>query len=320
MSVANEKRAADPIALALAEPFDLAEIQFKPKKVSGNRALAIAFVDARAIQDRLDEVLGVAGWEDYYDCLPDGSVVCRLRLRIGDEWITKVDVGSPSEQSEGGDRLKAAFSDALKRVAVKFGIGRYLYRLSGQWVDYDPKRKQLAGKPQLPPWALLEKDRPRAAQRNGTTQHGNGSPAKPQAPPVNRSPVNPHALPADGVELSRRLADYDARLAEQGFCMRGDLVRHVVQTVSKAGPKPGYGSDLQKWPQSAIFLAFEETKAFEQSARSKENTRRATEQRLTAGQKPAPTGHYTREKDRPPVQRAANCVAPPKPEEDPIPF
>jgi hypothetical protein len=63
------------------------------------------------------------GWQDEYECLPDGSVVCRLRLRLGDEWITKMDVGAPSEQPDEGDRRKAAFSDALKRAAVKFGIG-----------------------------------------------------------------------------------------------------------------------------------------------------------------------------------------------------
>jgi hypothetical protein len=48
----------------------------------------------------------------------------------------------PSEQPDGGDRLKAAFSDALKRAAVKYGVGRYLYRLPSQWVDYDPQRRQ----------------------------------------------------------------------------------------------------------------------------------------------------------------------------------
>jgi len=61
--------------------------------------------------------------------------MCRLRIKLGDRWISKTDVGSPSEQPDVGDRLKAAFSDALKRAAVKFGIGRYLYRLSAQWVD-----------------------------------------------------------------------------------------------------------------------------------------------------------------------------------------
>src|SRR5881275_1046881 len=67
-----------------------------------------------------------------------GSMMCRLRLRLGDEWVTKVDVGGPSEQPDGGDRLKAAFSDALKRAAVKFGIGRYLYRLPSREEDQRP--------------------------------------------------------------------------------------------------------------------------------------------------------------------------------------
>ena len=138
----KQQTEVETLTKALSAPFELTEVKFKPAVVSGNRAMALAYVDARVIQDRLDDVLGVAGWQDDYECREDGSVVCRLRLRLGDEWITKVDVGGPSEQPDGGDRLKAAFSDALKRAAVKFGIGRYLYRLQAQWVDYDPQRRQ----------------------------------------------------------------------------------------------------------------------------------------------------------------------------------
>jgi hypothetical protein len=101
----------DSIAQALAVPFDPAEVKFKPQTVSGNRALAVCFVDARVIQDRLDDVLGVMGWQDSYECLPDGAVVCRLRIRLGNEWITKEDVGGQSEQPDEGDRRKSAFSD-----------------------------------------------------------------------------------------------------------------------------------------------------------------------------------------------------------------
>src|SRR5437879_9395431 len=144
----------EALAQALAAPFDPREVRFKPGVVSGNRALALAYVDARVIQDRLDEVLGVEGWQDDYEVLPDGSVVCRLKVRLGDEWLTKVDVGGPSEQPDDGDRRKAAFSDALKRAAVKFGVGRYLYRLPSQWVDYDPQRRQFAKAPSLPDSAL----------------------------------------------------------------------------------------------------------------------------------------------------------------------
>ncbi len=143
----------DDIMRRLAAPFDPSEVKWKPAVVSGNRAIALAFVDARVIQDRLDDVLGTANWQDAYDVLPEGSVVCRLSIRIGSEWITKTDVGSPSEQPDAGDRMKSGFSDGLKRAAVKFGIGRYLYRLPAQWVDYDPSKKKFARDPQLPEWA-----------------------------------------------------------------------------------------------------------------------------------------------------------------------
>src|SRR3954467_10814724 len=135
---------------ALSAPFDATEVKFKPQVVQGNRALALAYVDARVIQDRLDDVLGVEGWQDENDGPPDNSVVFRLRLKIGDEWVTKMDVGGPSEQPDGGDRMKAAFSDALKRAAVKWGIGRYLYSMPTIWADYDPQRKQFVRTPQLP--------------------------------------------------------------------------------------------------------------------------------------------------------------------------
>ena len=143
----------EAIAAALSAPFDLSEVQFKPAVVTGNRALALAYVDARSIQDRLDDVLGIDGWHDSYRVLPDGSVMCRLRLKIGEQWITKVDVGGQSEQPDGGDRTKAAFSDALKRAAVKFGIGRYLYRLPSQWCDYDPHKREFIKPPTLPSMA-----------------------------------------------------------------------------------------------------------------------------------------------------------------------
>ena len=152
--MATHDRPAAAIGELLAAPFPLSEVQFKPGAVSGSRALALAYVDARSVQDRLDEVLGIDGWQDDYQTLPDGAVVCKLRLRINGEWITKTDVGGQSEQPDGGDRTKAAFSDALKRAAVKFGIGRYLYNLPAVWVDFDPKKKQIVRPPQLPEWAL----------------------------------------------------------------------------------------------------------------------------------------------------------------------
>ena len=145
----------------LNQPFHPNEVKWKTQLVKGNRCLAVAYIDARLVMDRLDDVCGVDGWRDEYELLPSGSVVCRLTLWCQSGMnMTKCDVGSPSEQPDGGDRLKAAFSDALKRAAVKFGIGRYLYRLPMQWVDYDPVKKRLAAVPQLPAFAFPKKDVP----------------------------------------------------------------------------------------------------------------------------------------------------------------
>jgi hypothetical protein len=265
------------ITTALAEPFDPQDVKFKPQMVKNNRCLAMAYIDARLIQDRLDEVLGVENWQDSYKILPDGSVICRLRLKLGDRWITKTDVGSPSEQPDGGDRMKAAFSDALKRAAVKFGIGRYLYRLPAQWVDYDPVKKQIVQVPKLPAFALpkttdrlvpspvaMSSPQPpgesaaRSAQKDNTATEA-GTPGSGSS--LGGSSTS--RLPASGSELQRRLQSYDARLADQNLCPRGALLAYVVQ----AGMKAGYPANLEDWDGDAIRFAVDAVKAFEKKLR-----------------------------------------------------
>jgi hypothetical protein len=220
----------------LCAPFEIREVKFKPQIIKGDRAMAMAYVDARAIMDRLDDVVGCDGWQDEYEILPDHSVVCRLMVRIGDHWTTKEDVGSPSEQPDAGDRLKAAFSDALKRAAVKFGVGRYLYRLPAQWCDFDPAKKQFASSPKLPAWAMpSQKLTPKPMQNESKRD-----------------------IPANGEELSRRLCDADAALASKGICKMGEMVGYVLD----AGVKAGFGADMKLWTGPAIELAISEARAF----------------------------------------------------------
>jgi hypothetical protein len=221
----NGSTVRDPEALAarLARPFDPSEVKWKAQATRENRALAVAYVDARVIQDRLDEVLGPANWQDEYEFLEGGGVLCRLRLRIGGEWLTKVDVGGESEQPDEGDRRKAAVSDALKRAAVKWGLGRYLYRLPHQWVDYDPRKKQLVRTPTLPDWA-----RP--------------APAKAPAPQQQTAPAGGKCPPPRlGEELQTRLYAQDAQLAQEGVCQPGEFVKRIVAAAVKAGLPPVIG-------------------------------------------------------------------------------
>lgn len=187
------EKTVEEITSALAAPFDADEVKFKPGATSGNRAMAIAYIDARAVMDRLDETVGPANWQDEYEPHPGGTVLCRLRLRIGGEWLTKQDVGGESEQKDEGDRHKAAVSDALKRAAVKWGIGRFLYRLPAQWCDYDPQRRQFVNPPKLPGAAPAK------------------APAKVAPPKDPKAKSEPRTLE----EFRRWLSDLDA------YCLKG---------------------------------------------------------------------------------------------------
>jgi hypothetical protein len=120
---------AKQLSILLTAPFPAEAIHCKPISVSGNRALAVAYLDVRAVMQRLDSVFGVGGWRDAYQLVNAGSVVCTLSVKVDREWIDKTDVETPSEQPDDGDKLKAPSSDALKRAAIKLGVGRYLYRL-----------------------------------------------------------------------------------------------------------------------------------------------------------------------------------------------
>jgi hypothetical protein len=108
---------------ALAAPFEPEEVRTRRE---GSRNLS--YITARTVMNRLDEVLGPANWWDEY--MPqENSVICRLSIRLPDgSTLTKSDAGGYAGMPDSGDDDKSGFSDAFKRAAVKFGIGRYLYR------------------------------------------------------------------------------------------------------------------------------------------------------------------------------------------------
>lgn len=98
-------------------------------------AKVLAYVDARAVMDRLDDVLGLAAWSDDYVLIYEAQkiigVSCTLTARIGEATIQKCDA-SPVTDIEP---LKGGYSKALVRTAVKYGIGRYLYALETTWAE-----------------------------------------------------------------------------------------------------------------------------------------------------------------------------------------
>jgi len=126
---------------ALSAPFDRAAVHWRAQGTPTERngkwsAMALAYIDARDVMDRLDEVCGPDNWQTEYHETAKGRLICRLSIRINGEWITKSD-GAGDTDVEGE---KGAISDALKRAAVSWGVGRYLYRLSSPWVDCEVRQ------------------------------------------------------------------------------------------------------------------------------------------------------------------------------------
>jgi len=105
----------------------------KPPEGKDPQGLALAYLDARDVMDRLDQVCGPAGWQCRYSHA-NGKTVCDLGIKCGEEWVWKADgAGDTDVEAE-----KGALSDAFKRAAVRWGIGRYLYGLQSPWVDLEP--------------------------------------------------------------------------------------------------------------------------------------------------------------------------------------
>ena len=142
----------------LAAPFNPSDLEWRAGATNQDKttALALAYITSRAVMDRLDEVISPENWRDEYQPSPDGGLICGLSLRVNGEWVTKWD-GAENTQFE---EVKGGLSGAFKRAAVKWGIGRYLYKLPSVWAACELRGKtvMLNATPDLPKWALPSGD------------------------------------------------------------------------------------------------------------------------------------------------------------------
>ena len=180
----------------LAAPFDPDDVEWKPGATTRDKkkGLAMAYLTSRAIQDRLDAVCGPAGWRNEFVPGPAGGVLCGLSVRVTyadgtAAWVTKWD-GADNTDVEA---VKGGLSSAMKRAAVLWGIGRYLYQLDAQWVELDA-RGRFAKTPRLP-----AQFRPAAA-----ASQGDGASAGYPAPPAPHPNAPAHRQPPPPREAPRR--------------------------------------------------------------------------------------------------------------------
>jgi hypothetical protein len=122
---------------ALRDPFESEAVEWKvieSKLYDGKPYVYVApFVDARAIMERLDLVVGPGNWMTDVKAAPNSldGVIYGLSLRVNGEWVTKYDGADimPTASVRQADRTKSALTMGLRRAAMVWGIGRYLWAL-----------------------------------------------------------------------------------------------------------------------------------------------------------------------------------------------
>ena len=111
------------------------DIQVMVKMVSKNKsALCLLYKDARYDQDILDKKYGQMNWQNEYRMVGE-ILVCAISVWDKDKecWVRKENVGNETQVGED----KGYASDAFKRAATNWGIGRELYRAPDVWIKLD---------------------------------------------------------------------------------------------------------------------------------------------------------------------------------------
>jgi hypothetical protein len=106
--------------------------RWRIQSVKGNKAICVPYYDARQVQQKLDEVCTPEKWQNTYDPETGASSIA---IFIENDWVWKTDVGTDSNV----EKIKGKASDAFKRAAVLWGVGRDLYQKGTKVLDAQGK-------------------------------------------------------------------------------------------------------------------------------------------------------------------------------------
>lgn len=109
------------IQVELLKPIDF---KYRIQSTKFGKATVVSYIDARQLQDRLDEVVGAENWQVKYE-ERKGNLFAGIGIKHDGEWIWKFDCGTESNV----EKEKGEASDSFKRAGVMWGVGRFLYSL-----------------------------------------------------------------------------------------------------------------------------------------------------------------------------------------------
>lgn len=135
------------------------EMPYKWRVQSANQygAQCVAYIDARDVQDKLDEVVGAENWQCKYE-EHKGNLFCSIGINTEKGCAWKSDCGTESNV----EKQKGEASDAFKRAAVMWGIFRFGYKLeivrlptkekNGKWLPYSAKLNKFGYAKEVNEW------------------------------------------------------------------------------------------------------------------------------------------------------------------------
>ena len=127
MAKDKQIKSSEDLAFELSKQFGKEQIQWRVQRQTrdGTSALVLAYVDARTVQDRLNEVMGIDGGQCKHISY-GAKTICHLGLKFNNEWIWRSD-GAGDTNFEAD---KGAISDSLKeRQFTLVLVGIYMIYL-----------------------------------------------------------------------------------------------------------------------------------------------------------------------------------------------
>ncbi|PRY40121.1 Rad52/22 family double-strand break repair protein [Spirosoma oryzae] len=128
----------------LNAPLTAHEIEWRVQSQTkdGQKIIVVPYITNRCVMQRFDEQFGWSGWNNEIKEI-DGGFLCTITVMLPD--------GSAVSKTDGASRtgiepVKGGISDAMKRCAVQFGLGRALYDFPKVFVETTDKY--------IPSWAV----------------------------------------------------------------------------------------------------------------------------------------------------------------------
>lgn len=139
----------------LLAPITAKEIEWRVQSTKDGKMTIVPYITNRCVMERFDAAFGSFNWCSEFKEIQNGFI-CRLTVKFNGEVIYREDGASKT----GIEPEKGGISDAMKRCAVQFGLGRGLYNY--------PRVQIADGGKFIPFWAYPRLDAMVKAINDGT--------------------------------------------------------------------------------------------------------------------------------------------------------